>query len=145
MPERLKETILLLMNKVSLIGSSVVALLLLQAGCQRHFQMERPISIELTVPDPAWQVEIEQVYEAEDRLLVVSRVQRDPDVMAAQVISRTSDLVRVRAPDLPVEHFVVGKTWGWTEESYHFVSEEEVGRVTANARLIFQSGFEPQL
>lgn len=104
--------------------------------------MERSIAIESTVPDPAWRIEIQRVYQLEDRLLAVSRVERDPEVMAAQVISTVSDMVRVTAPDLPVEHYVIGKTWGWEEEDYHFVTEDEVESVTEGARVIFDAGAE---
>lgn len=87
-------------------------------------ETQRLITVELTVPDPAWQVQIERVFRNQDRLHVVSRVQRAADVMAAQVISRVSDQVRISAPDLPVEHYILGKTWNWAEEDHHFIDDE---------------------
>lgn len=96
------------------------------------------MALELTVPDPAWKIEIERVYRKGDRLLVVSRVTRDPEAIAAQVISQASDLVRIPAPDLPLEHYVVGKTWGWSEEDFHFVTESELKKVTEGATLLYR-------
>lgn len=122
------------------MGWIAVAFLVTQAACQHLGSMERPVTIELTVPDPAWKVTIERVYQADERLLAVARVERDPEVMAAQVISKASDTVRVRAPDLPVEHYVIGKTWNWAEEDYHFVTEAEVDKATKGARLIWRNG-----
>jgi hypothetical protein len=103
----------------------VFLITLFLSACQTPAPMERPITVELTVPDPAWQIRIERVLEGSDELHVISRVKRDPEVMAAQVISRASDTVRVAAPDLPVRHHVLGKTWGWSEENYNYVKDEE--------------------
>lgn len=115
--------------------------LLANTGCQRHSPMERTISIELTVPDPAWQVVIDRVYLEDDRLVAVSKVERDPEAMAAQVISQASDTVRLEAPDLPIEHYVLGKTWGWAEEDHRFLEDErQLQRELQGARLLYDRG-----
>lgn len=109
-------------------------------ACQ-HEAMNPPrtLSIEVTVPDAAWQVEIDRVYRRGDRLLAVSRLRRNPEAMAAQVISQATDSVRLGAPDdLPVEHVVLGKKWDWEEEPYLFVEDEkELEKMVEGAELLF--------
>jgi len=128
------------------IASSLGVLLFLVffAGCQAgyHLQPQQSVEIEITVPDPAWQVEIERIYEGESALHVVSRLRRDPNVMAAQVISTVSDSVEIPSRrNLPVEHYVLGRTWGWAEEDYRFVeSEQELQQLIGNKRLVFERG-----
>jgi hypothetical protein len=83
---------------------------------------EREITVTLTVPDSAWAISIEEVHEVKNEIWVISNVSRDPDVMGAQVISVVRDAVIMVAPDLPVKHFVIGKTWNWkNEEAYTFI------------------------
>lgn len=95
------------------------------SGCQTPTNQMREIGVEVTVPDPAWEVSIEEIYQADGRLNVISRLTRDEEAMAAQVISTIEDRVTVAAPDLPVDHYLLGKTWDWREEEHHFVANEE--------------------
>jgi hypothetical protein len=86
---------------------------------------EQTIAVELKVPDPAWKVSIEAVYEVERVVWVVARLKRE-DVMAPQVIATVKAEMKVRTgdPALPVKVFVYGKTWGWeNEEDYTFIDD----------------------
>ena len=83
---------------------------------------EREITVTLTVPDAAWVISIDEVHEVKNEIWVISTVARDPDMMGAQVISIVKASVKLAAPDLPVKHFVIGKTWDWkNKEPYTFI------------------------
>jgi len=82
------------------------------------------IAVELTVPDATWAIRIDEVRRVGDELWAVSTVSRDPEVMGAQVISTVRASLRLDAPDLPVKHFVMGKSWDWPNpEPYVFISQ----------------------
>lgn len=120
------------------LPAMVTAFLLV--GCLQEMSAERrTVTVEVTVPDPAWKVIIDRIYLAEDRLVVVSNLHRQKDVVAAQVISKATDSVRVQAPDLPIEHYIFGKTWNWTEEPHQFIEEPgELEKKVARARLLYE-------
>lgn len=83
---------------------------------------EKEVQVRLTVPDAAWKITIESVHQVNQEIWVVSTVSRDPAVMGAQVISTVTASVKISASNLPVKHFVIGKTWGWkNEEVYTFI------------------------
>lgn len=77
---------------------------------------ERQFAVTVTVPDPAWQVTIEEIHVVGEELWVLSRLRRDPETMAPQVISRATDHVEVAAPDYAEKHHILGKTWSWENE-----------------------------
>ena len=109
--------------------------LLFSAAC--HSQPAgRTIEVEVTVPDPAWTVRMERVYRHGGRLVVLSRLSRDPELMAAQVISTARDSLTAPLPAGRVEHWILGRTWNWAEEDHRFVTEEEVKRELAKAELL---------
>lgn len=113
------------MKNMMFLSLPLIALSFLLLGCLRHAHAEpRTLSVEVTVPDPAWKVTIEEVYLSDDRILVVSRLARDPEVMAPQVISKATDSVRISAPNLPVEHYIIGRTFRWAQEPHHFIDDQ---------------------
>lgn len=122
------------------LSLSIFLTVFLLVGCIHPSNAEpRTISVEVTVPDPAWKVTIREIYVKDDRLLVVSELERDPDVMAAQVISQTSDSVRVSAPDLPVDHYVLGRTFNWSREPHRFIDDRsELTQILQSADRIYQ-------
>ena len=84
----------------------------------------REIIVELTVPDAAWKITIDEVHRVGNELWVISTVSRDPDIMGAQVISKVKDSLVFEASDLPAKHFVIGKSWEWqNKESYRFIDD----------------------
>ena len=83
--------------------------------------IERDIGVTLKVPDTAWRIDIKEVYQIDDALIVISELSR-PAGHGGQMITTVVDTVRIAAPDLPVKHYVVGKTWNWeNSEPYKFV------------------------
>jgi len=102
---------------------------------------EGEITVTLTVPDAAWTIAIDEVHEVKDEIWIISTVSRDPDVMGAQVISIVKASVKLAAPDLPVKHFVIGKTWDWkNEEPYTFIKNlKELERELKSGKFIYTS------
>ena len=76
---------------------------------------ESTVSVQLTVPDGGWKIRIDRVYQTPTHLLAVSKLERSQG-LAIQVISQAKDSVKVKAPKLPVRHFVLGKTWNWPNQ-----------------------------
>jgi len=109
------------------------------AGNRVHAQ-DSTISVQLGVPDGGWEIRIVQVYQTSTHLLAVSKLERSPGP-AIQVISQVKDSVKVKAPKLPVRHYVLGKTWNWTNNlPYAFLSDpKELTKKVAGAKLVFQA------
>ena len=109
------------------------------AGYSVHAQ-ESAVSVQVTVPDGGWKIRIVQVYQTSTHLLAVSKLERSPGP-AIQVISQVKDSVKIKATKLPVRHFVLGKTWNWTnKEPYAFLSDpKELSKKVAGAKLVFQA------
>ena len=101
---------------------------------------QKDIAIELTVPDSAWIITIDEVHRVKNELWVVSTVSRDPNMMGAQVISTVRASVKLAATDLPVKHFVIGKTWGWkNNEPYTFLKNtKDIEKDLKSAKILFR-------
>lgn len=99
---------------------------------------EREITVTLTVPDAAWEISIEEVHEVKNEIWVISTVSRNPDMMGAQVISVIKASVKCATADLPVKHFVIGKTWNWqNEEPYTFTkTRKELEKELKSGKLL---------
>ena len=109
------------------------------AGYSVHAQ-ESAVSVQVTVPDGGWKIRIVKVYQTPTHLLAVSKLERSPG-LAIQVISQVKDSVKVKAPKLPVRHYVLAKTWNWpNKEPYTFLSDpKELPKKVAGAKLVFQA------
>ena len=101
---------------------------------------EQPIEVRLTVPDAAWKIAIDSVHQVNKDVWVVSTVSRDPDVMGAQVISTVTAKVKISAGELPVKHFVIGKTWSWKNEEKHtFIKDlEKIEKDLAAGKVLYK-------
>lgn len=101
---------------------------------------ESTVSVQLTVPDGGWKIRIDQVYQTPTHLLAVSKLERSPG-LAIQVISQAKASVKIKAPKLPVRHYVLGKTWNWpNKEPYTFLSDpKELPKKVAGAKLVVQA------
>lgn len=102
---------------------------------------EKQIEVCLKVPDAAWKIVIDSVNEVNKELWVVSTVSRDPDVMGAQVISTTlTAAVKISADDLPVKHFVIGKTWKWkNDENHTFIHDlKQIEKDLAAGKMLYR-------
>ena len=113
----------------------VLAGLLHQASAR-----EATVSVQLTVPDGGWKIRIVQVYQTPTHLLAVSKLERGSGP-AIQVISKVEDSVKVPAPELPVRHYILGKTWKWPNKRPYtvFPSSKELSKRVAGAKLVFQA------
>ncbi len=74
---------------------------------------KKEITVELQVPDTTWTLQIKEVCEVGNELWVVSNLSQASNMMGAQIISTITDSIELGAPDLPIKHFVIGKTWNW--------------------------------
>ena len=124
-------------NNLSALLTSAVLLL---GTFHQAYSQDSIVSVQLTVPDGGWKIRIVQVYQTSTHLLAVSKLERSSGP-AIQVISQVKDSVKVRAPKLPVRHFVLGKTWNWTnKEAYAFLSgPKELSKEIAGTKLVFQA------
>lgn len=103
-------------------------------------EKERTISVTLTVPSTAYKLQIREIYQTQNELWVLSTVKGGG--IGLQVITKRKDQVKVKAPKLPVKHFIVGKTWNWTQEKdYTYLkSRQQFEKMAkkANAMRIYQ-------
>lgn len=120
--------------------SLILTFFLILAMSQQTHAQASTVSVRLKVPDGGWKIQISQVYQTRSHLLAVSELKRHSGP-AIQVISEVKDSVKVRAPKLPVQHFVLGKTWNWPNKGpYTFVSgPKEFSKHIAGAKLIYQA------
>lgn len=80
-------------------------------------QQQNTVTHELTLqtPTPGWKLEPLFLYQMGNELWCLHQL-TGPEGMAAQMISSTSDSITFVPPsdsNLPIKHFVVGKTWNW--------------------------------
>lgn len=113
----------------------------MEADEERGTWEERVFVVSVTVPDPAWEVAIEEIRVAGGEVRVISRLSRDPELMAPQVISEASDRVEAVAPDYPERHYLIGKTWAWdgrdAPDNYTFAEDRSdlAGELRAGERI----------
>ena len=99
---------------------------------------ETQFRIEFRAPNPSYSVKIEKICIVDEEIWVIAKIDKR-DVIAASVIVRLSDAVRVDAPDLPVKYFIYGKTWGWeNSEPYTFLKDlSSIKEEIKSGRVIF--------
>ena len=83
------------------------------------------ISLQVTVPTSGWNLSIQEVYQVEKELWVISHLTSKGGI-ALQVISQVKDSVSIPQSSLPVKHFITGKRWNWkNKEPYQFVKDRK--------------------
>ncbi|MEM7790605.1 MAG: pitrilysin family protein [Verrucomicrobiota bacterium] len=100
----------------------------------------RTVSVRIDTPNSGWEVAIKAVYKTDKNLVVVSQLDHSGG-MAAQVITTVYDsLVLEEAGELPVKHYVIGKTWNWgSSEKYTFVEDAEaLEKAMSRAEVLFK-------
>ncbi|MEM1223221.1 MAG: insulinase family protein, partial [Verrucomicrobiota bacterium] len=100
----------------------------------------RTVSVRIDTPNSGWKVAIKAVYKTDKNLVVISQLDHSGD-LAAQVITTVYDSLSLEdAGDLPVKHYVVGKTWNWgNSEKYTFVEDtESLDKAMSRAELLFK-------
>ncbi|NBB78413.1 MAG: hypothetical protein GVY36_03060 [Verrucomicrobia bacterium] len=100
------------------------------------------VQIRMDVPDPSWSLAIANVYLTDNRIIAVSQLSQQPGV-AAQVISTVSDSVKIEGDyaTLPVEHYVIGKTWNWgdTDAFTPIQSADELSDRLQDATILYSA------
>jgi len=111
------------MKAAAILGSSILLACSWLSAAQAQ-EKERTLEVILKVPSTAYKVKVEEVYQTDKELWVLSTVSGKG--IGLTVISTAKDQVKVKAPDtLPVKHFVLGKSWGWGDEKYEFLKARE--------------------
>ena len=100
------------------------------------------ITVRLDAPDAGWRVQIESIHRTSENIVVYSQLNRDPESMSAQVISTVADSVKIDLShsDLPVRHYITGKTWDWGDTGeYTFIDSPEINLpVLETSDLLFE-------
>ena len=103
---------------------------------------QRTISVELDVPGPQYQLQIEEIRAAEDDLWVVARLAESGGATAVGGPTRVSDQVVVNAPsDLDVRKVVVGtRPAGVFNEQYSFFDSMSAleAQIPSSARVLYR-------
>jgi zinc protease len=99
------------------------------------------VRVGIDTPHAGWKIQIDKIYRTADSLLVVSKLSNTAE-LAAQVITTVSDSADIPADiDLPVRHYVLGKTWNWGDTgSYTFIdSIDALGTELDGAELLYSN------
>ena len=98
------------------------------------------ITVAVTVPDSGWRVRIMEVHRVEESLWVFSELAHLKG-QSSQVISTVKDSIEIAAPSLPVVHFIIGKTWNWTDKkdsNRYIVSREDIAHDFQKGECLYQ-------
>ena len=98
------------------------------------------VKIELEVPNPAWTIQITDLYENSEALIVIAKVNSRASI-SSQVITKISDTVsaKVQDPNKPIKYYILGKKWGWHSKfnNLTFIKDKhDIDSVTYNAKPI---------
>ena len=98
------------------------------------------IKIELEVPNPAWTVQITDLYENSEALLVIAKVNSRASI-SSQVITKISDTVsaKVQDPNKTIKYYILGKKWSWHSKFNNLTfikSKSEIDSITRKAKPI---------
>ncbi len=101
---------------------------------------EREITVALKVPDGAWNLAIDEVRQVKKELWVVAVLSRDPNVGGIQMITTLKAKAKLKAPELPVKVFVIGKTWNWEgKEPYKFIkNRKKIAKDLDTGKLLYK-------
>ncbi len=112
-------------------------------------RQDQTLTVALDVPDPSYDLSIEEIYLDGRELVVVSRLDGASDAIGdatapAGSEARVSDTVVVRTPEeLAVRHYVIGPRVDAASD-YRFVGDRiEVEAELDGARLIYRAGSGP--
>jgi len=100
----------------------------------------RNIEVKMQVPDMGWKIRINEIHQKGGELWVISSLRRHAG-MAGQAISTVSDKIHMDLPDIPIKHFILGKTWNWeNREPYTFIkSMDEIKGSLEDGRLLYRN------
>lgn len=119
--------------------AQVIAGSLEETQSSQTTKTQQKIMVRIDSPDPSWSIQIQSVYQQDDRWIVVSELKQS-EAPAAQVITTLSDSVKIPAlNELPVQHLILGKTWGWgqVEGQTYLESSAELEPLLQGAELSY--------
>lgn len=101
-------------------------------------QVEQTIAPEVQVPSGGYELNIQDVYAVGNELWVVSRLE-ETDPAAPEANVRVSDRVILNAPDMPVQHFIIGeRPESSTNEQYEFIdSRDQISAELESGRQLY--------
>lgn len=99
---------------------------------------ERTITAEIEAPSAGYNLEIQDVYAANNELWVVSRLEEE-NPNAPKTTVRVSDRIVINAPDMPVRQYVIGeRPDGSFNEQYNFINDrEQIASQLANGKQLY--------
>lgn len=105
-------------------------------------QEPREIEVRVSVPTSGWSISIVEMRQVEDEIWAVSKLSAPPqDALTLQVINDVSHSIYGPWPDLPVHHFVIGRTWRWEDDempAYTFIGDwGDLPEAFAEGELLF--------
>lgn len=72
--------------------------------------------LQFDAPDASWSLETVSAFQVKKELWIIHQLKQSQN-MAAQVITPLSADINLSAPEQPIKHFVLGKTWSWKSDS----------------------------
>ncbi|MEQ9619676.1 MAG: hypothetical protein RIG61_10950 [Deltaproteobacteria bacterium] len=102
---------------------------------------EKTLVVEVEVPSPNYDVEIDKIYLVKDRYIVLAQLEKGDDAdEEIQKTVRISDRVVLRGPDLDVRYYVIGgRPEGSHNEQYSFIeSEDEIEGKLENGKVLWE-------
>ena len=99
---------------------------------------ERTLAVEADVRQEG-NLEIEEIYATDDRLIVLSTLQIAEDAPMTEETMRLSDQVVVNAPDMDVRYYIVGdQPEGGFNQRYVYISDRnEISEMLQNGMTIY--------
>ena len=102
--------------------------------------VERRIRAEVEALNDGYDLTIDKVYAADDELVVVSRLHGNGNSTTPNQAQRLSDYIVVKAPDMDIEHYVIGDRpdRDFNDDVEFIDSLDELEDELEGARLIFE-------
>ncbi len=117
----------------------VVAGTLRNATSPSHQPKDNTVSVHLDTPNPSWRIQIEKIYKSGEELIAISRLtQTEPT--ADPGVTAVADRVEIATDsNLPVRHYIIGKTWDWgdTGKYTYIESMDAFGNALDQAEVIY--------
>ena len=103
----------------------IVTITALLINFTANAEEKRTITVSLLSPSSGWSISIDEVYKVDKELWVIASLSNHPGP-GLQVITTVQDSIEITAEDLPLKHFVLGKTWNWeNKEDMTFIKDRK--------------------
>jgi zinc protease len=110
-----------------------------QAVNSSEKEIMRDVVVRMAAPDTGWAIKIREIYQVNEEIWVISSLNRRQG-MAAQSITNVSDAISMSLPEMPVKHFVLGKTWKWRNNEPYTILKglDEIKADLESGRLLYK-------